>query len=241
MVLATRNPVHTESLRQQIIKTVQRASNAYVQRAQAGEFDPTGGVSAPYTWWNIWSLGPYLSPPPPAPGGDPTAYKPLSKTPDGQVLPANTKAFVATIIYLNPDEILSPNNLLSPGTVLSNFGLPYEITYNTANLSTWSLTDLKVDGEDVTNPTRGGHLSPGTNFYVDILEFSSLTEGLMEMNITARLLGDNDGSNPNAPQFAAFANWVYDFNDRQLENAFIKGNHPSNPLKFLVYSRTKTR
>lgn len=239
MVLATTtNPATTEYLRQQIIRQVQRGSQAYIQRAQAGEFDPTGGVSAPYTWWNIWALGPFLSPPPAAPGGDSIAYKPLSKSPDGQVLPANTKAFVATIIYLNPDEILSPNNLLSPGTVLSNFGLPYEITYNTANLSSWNLTDLKVDGQDVTNPTRRGYLVPGTNFYVDILEFSCLTEGLMEMNITARLLGDNDGSNPNAPQFAAFANWVYDFNDRQLENAFIKGNHPANPLKFLVYKTT---
>lgn len=223
-----------QNLQQQIEKKVRKAHNTFIQRAQAGEFDPTGGVSSPYTWWNIWSLGPYLSPPPSADGGDETYYKPLSKLPDGQVLPANQKAYVATIIYLNPDEILSPNNLLSPATVLSNFSLPYEITYNCANLTRWALTDMKIAGQDFNNPTQTGNLVPGQKFYVNVLEFSCQNEGLMEMNIIVRLLGETNEYR-NAPQFAAFANWVYDFDDRQLENAFIQGNHPSNALKFLVF------
>ena len=221
-----------QDLEQQIMKKVRKAHNTFIQRAQAGEFDPTGGVSSPYTWWNIWSLGPFLSPPPS--DDNDTAYMPLSMAPDGQVLPSNRKAYVATIIYLNPDEILSPNNKLSPATVLSNFSLPYEITYNCANLSRWDLTQMIVDGDDVHNPVKKGNLIPGKKFYVNVLEFSCPNEGLMEMNITVRLLGDLIQYR-NAPQFAAFANWVYDFDHKQLENAFIQGSHPSNPLKFLVF------
>ena len=221
-----------QNLEQQIEKKVRKAHNTFIQSAQAGEFDPTGGVSSPYTWWNIWSLGPFLSPPPS--DEDDAGYMPLSMTPDGQVLPANRKAYVATIIYLNPDEILSPNNKLSPATVLSNFSLPYEITYNCANLSRWDLTQMIVDGDDVHNPVKKGNLIPGKKFYVNVLEFSCPNEGLMEMNITVRLLGDLIQYR-NAPQFAAFANWVYDFDHKQLENAFIQGSHPSNPLKFLVF------
>jgi hypothetical protein len=223
-----------EGLKNYLETKVRVARKAFIQSAQAGEFDPSGGVSSPYTWWNIWCLGPFLSPPPPADGDDETDYMPLSQIPDGQVLPANKKAYVATIIYLNPDEILSPNKLLSPASVLSNFSLPYEITYNCANLSRWALTEMMVDDKDVHNPIKKGNLIPGKKFYVDVLEFECPNEGLMEMNITVRLLGDMIQYR-NAPQFAAFANWVYDFDHRQLENAFIQGSHPSNPLKFLVF------
>ncbi|MCU0546790.1 MAG: hypothetical protein MUE44_32265 [Oscillatoriaceae cyanobacterium Prado104] len=233
-MFATTTSRFAENLEKDIEKQVRKAHNTFLQRAQAGEFDPTGGVSSPYTWWNIWCLGPFLSPPPSADSDDTTGYMPLSQIPDGQVLPAKRKAYVATIIYLNPDEILSPNNLLSPATVLSNFSLPYEITYNCANLSRWALAEMIVDGDDVHNPVKKGNLIPGKKFYVDVLEFECPNEGLMEMNITVRLLGDLIQYR-NAPQFAAFANWVYSFDHRQLENAFVQGDHPSNPLKFLVF------
>lgn len=221
------------------------ALDSYIQERQYelanGNSGGTGGISSPYTWWNIWSLGPFLE----QPLTQQSAYLPLNLTPDAQVLEAGKVAYVVTILFLNPEGILSPEPGLSPGTILSNFSLPYRISYNTADLTHWRLADVTVDsGNEFNNPFKEGNLTPGQMFYVDILKFSipenSLREpdeGLMEMNITARLLGDLPKYR-NAPQFAAFATWTYGFNQQQLDDAFKKGDHPSNPLKFLAYKRT---
>ena len=178
--------------------------------------EPVTQATDPEGWWNLYALGPIQ---PISIGG------PL---PPHQVIKVGEHAFVATVMFLNPFLILQPG--ISAADVLSGFALPYEVRYQTGNVTTWTLgqTDMNV-----VNSGPGYNLVPGQNFYVDVLEFVGTTPGLYEMNVSCRLLGATPPF-ANSPQFAGFARAVVDF-DADLFIAPAPGLQFDVPIRFQVY------
>jgi hypothetical protein len=174
--------VTAEDVKAQVEAMVQAA----LEEAMA---TPREEIGEPAGWWNLYAIGPIQ---PIAVGGPLLPH---------QVIKVNEPAFVATILFLNPFLILpGPTTACD---VLSNFALPYEVRYQTGNLTTWTL------GPPNVNVINGGNsLVPGQCSYVDVLEFVASQEGLYEMNISARILGTPPF--PDAPQFAGYARAVVD-------------------------------
>src|SRR5262249_44793253 len=85
----------------------------------------TQEVAEPQGWWNLYGIGPIQ------------AFGVPWPLPPHQVIKVGETAFVATVMVLNPFLTLAPG--LTPLSVLSNFALPYEVRYQTGNLTTWSL------------------------------------------------------------------------------------------------------
>ncbi len=171
-------------------------------------------IAEPEGWWNLYALGPIQ------PIGIPGPVLPH------QIIKAGEQAYVATVMYLNPFHFLSPGT--TAADVLSNFALPYEIQYQTGNLTTWTL------GPGSMNVVHGGsNLIPGQIFYVDILGFTATTPGLYEMNVSARLLGATPPY-ASAPQFAGYARAVVDF-DADLFLGSAPGLQYDFPIRFQVY------
>jgi hypothetical protein len=171
---------------------------------------PKPAVAEPQGWWDLISIGPIqiITNPPFAPG---------------DVIRSGEQAFVVTIVILNPAPILPLN--MSPCDVLSNFALPFEVTYQTGNITTWTAGPANVNVEH--NLT----LSPGQCFYVDVLEFvpDEKDEVMFEMNVSARIFGCGENY---APPFACFAREVVDL------DASIFTPPPglvSAPIRYLVY------
>jgi hypothetical protein len=179
---------------------------------------PREEVAEPDGWWNLYAVGPVQF------------FSPGSPLPPHQVIKVGETAFVATVLILNPAPILPPG--MSPLDVLSNFALPFQVRYQTGNLTTWTL------GSAALNQTQGGGLVPGVGFYVDVLGFVADQPGLFEMNISARLLG---AAPPfiNAPQFAGYARQVVDFDGDTLfgfgPNIGTPGFQFDQPIRFQVY------
>jgi len=180
----------------------------------------TQEVAEPAGWWNLYAFGPIQSFGSPGP------------LPPHQVIKVGETAFVGTVIVLNPFLNLAPG--LTPLSVLSNFALPYEVRYQTGNLTTWSL------GPGSLNVVHSGAtLIPGQAFYVDVLAFTATVPGLYEMNISARILG---AAPPfvNAPQFAGYAREVFDLDAESLFFPFlpstgVPGFQFDQPVRFQVY------
>jgi hypothetical protein len=137
-----------------------------------------------------------------------------------QVVKIGEPAFAVAILVLNPFLQVGGTNAAD---VLANFSLPFEIRYQTGNLTTWQL------GQADMQATHNGNLVPGLFFYVDVLAFTGSQEGLYEMNISARLLG---AAPPfvNAPQFAGYATTVI-----SLDAPDLFGTQPTGPMRFQVY------
>lgn len=167
----------------------------------------------PYEWWNLYSYGPLQTL---APEGPMAPY---------QVLKVGEEAYIATVLVLNPLPILPPAPGISPMHLLSDFSLPYEVRYQTGNLTNWLIGQPNV--------TNTGNLVPGQGIYVDVLHFTATQPGLMEMNITARILGTPP--NVSAPHFAGFARYVYDFDPEMFWSSPTPGWHFDMPVKFMVY------
>lgn len=168
-------------------------------------------VAEPYLWWNLYAFGPIQN------------FAPGQPLAPHQVIKIGEKAQITTVLVLNPLHIVPPG--LSPLELLSDFGLPYEIRYQTGNLTNWMA--------GAPNATHNGNLIPGTGIYVDVLEFTAQQEGLMEMNITARILGVG-GAEP-APHFAGFARWIGDFDPELFWPGPTPGYQFDLPVKFMVY------
>jgi hypothetical protein len=168
-------------------------------------------VAEVQAWWDIAAFGPIQ---PIAPGGPLVPHS---------VIKVGEPAFVFAIILLNPFLPLPGGT--NPAQVLSNFALPYEVQYQTGNLTTWTLGQPDMQGIDNNN------LTPGPPFtYFEVISFVAAQPGLYEMNITARLLG---AAPPfvNAPRFGARATTVF-----SLDPPGLFGAAPPSPLRFNIYA-----
>ena len=172
---------------------------------------PAPQVAELQPWWDVIAVGPIqLSANPPFAPSD--------------VIRAGETAFVVTIILLNPAPILPPG--ISPCDILSKFGLPYEVTYQSGNLTTWQPAGFPLTSEH--DPL---YLVPGQSFYVDVLEFvpNDRDEVLYEMNVSARIFGCGENY---APPFAGFAREVVD-----IDSSFFSPppGLVNAPIRFMVY------
>lgn len=173
-------------------------------------------VAEPEGWWNLYAIGPIQ------PIGIPGPLLPH------QVIKVGETAFVVTILFLNDFLILTPGT--TAADVLSNFALPYEVRYQTGNLTTWTLGQLDMN---VVHSGAGFNLIPQVDFYVDVLAFRASVPGLYEMNISARILGATPPF-ANAPQFAGYARAVVDI-DPDLFISPAPGLQFDLPIRFQVY------
>ena len=173
-------------------------------------------IAEPEGWWNLYAIGPIQQ------TGIPGPLLPH------QVIKVGETAFVATILFLNDFLILSPGT--TAADVLSNFALPYEVRYQTGNLTTWTLGQADMN---VVHSGAGFNLVPQVNVYIDVLAFTASVPGLYEMNISARILG---ATSPfaNAPQFAGYARAVIDI-DPDLFISPAPGLQFDLPIRFQVY------
>jgi hypothetical protein len=202
------------------IEDEQKAVKAFVEAKVKAAYDkamnrPSPEVAEPYQWWNLYAYGPVQAL---APNG------PLSPQ---QIIKVGEDAYITTVIVLNPSPILPPAPGISPLELLTNFSLPYEVQYQTGNLTTWTL------GPAAANVVHNSNLIPHLGIYVDVLHFVATQPGLMEMNISTRILG-----NPpqvSAPHFAGFARYVYDFDPELFWSSPTPGYQFDMPVKFLVY------
>jgi hypothetical protein len=160
-------------------------------------------------WWDIAAFGPVQ---PIAPGGPLVPHS---------VIKVGEPAFVFAFILLNPFLALPGGT--NAAQVLSNFALPYQVQYQTGNLTAWTLGQADMQGLDNNN------LVPGQDFYTEVIGFTATQPGLYEMNITARLLG---AAPPfvNAPLFGARATTVF-----SLDPPGLFGSAPPSPLRFSIY------
>lgn len=177
---------------------------------------PMTEVAEPEGWWNLFAIGPLQ------PIGIPAPLLPH------QVIKVGETAFVATILFLNDFLILAPGT--TAADVLSNFALPYEVRYQTGNLTTWTLGQPDMN---VVHSGAGFNLIPQVNFYIDVLAFTASVPGLYEMNISARILGATPPF-ANAPQFAGYARAVIDI-DPDLFISPAPGLQFDLPIRFQVY------
>jgi len=173
---------------------------------------PGPEVAEPYLWWDLLAMGPIQ------------IFSPDEPLAPHQIIKKDETAFVATILVLNPNPILQPG--MSPQDLLSDFALPYEIRYQTGNVTNWALASSDL------NAVHTGVLSPGQGIYVDILEFQASQVGMMEMNISARILGNQPEANPH---FGGFARWTYDLDGESFWEAPTPGWHFELPVKFMIY------
>ncbi len=173
-------------------------------------------VAEPESWWNLYALGPIQNFGVPGP------------LPPAQVIKVGETAYVATVLFLNPFLTITPG--VTPASILSGFALPYEVRYQTGNLTTWTIGPANLN---LIHSGAGYNLIPGNNFYVDVISFVANTPGLYEMNVSARLLGATPPY-VNSPQFAGFARAVVDF-DPDLFISPALGLELDSPIRFQVY------
>src|SRR5574341_2361047 len=154
---------------------------------------PIEEIAEPEGWWNLFAIGPIQRTNIPAP------------LLPHQVIKVGERARVATILVLNDFLILAPGT--TAADVLSNFALPYEVRYQTGNLTTWTLGQANMN---VVHSGGGFNPVPGVYTYVDVLAFTGNTPGLYEMHVSCRILGATPPF-VHAPQFAGYARSVADF------------------------------
>jgi len=203
----------TMDVKAQIEATVKSALDEAMMRRAARTM---AEIAEPEGWWNLYAIGPVQ------PIGIPSPLLPH------QVIKVGETAYVATILFLNDFLILAPGT--TAADVLSNFALPYEVRYQTGNLTTWILGQADMN---VVHSGAGFNLIPQVNFYIDVLAFTASVPGLYEMNISARILGATPPF-ANAPQFAGYARAVVDI-DPDLFLSPAPGLQFDLPIRFQVY------
>jgi len=171
-------------------------------------------VAEPQGWWNLYAIGPIQ---PGAGLAGPFAGPLLPH----QVIRTNERAYVATVLILNPFGPGSPSAM----EILSNFALPYEVTYGTGELQRWQ------PGPANLQHTGSGNLTPGSAFAIDVFSFTAQDEGLYQMNVSARIYGCEKNI---APPFAGFARAVIDI-DPDLFFFPAPGLQVDQPIRFQVY------
>jgi hypothetical protein len=174
-------------------------------------------AAEPRYWWNVFGFGPI----------QPGAHDPHVGGFAGPLLPhqiirQNETAYVASLIILNP--FVPPGSVPpTPSELLQTFALPYEVTFQMSNLTTWASAG--------TLNAAGAFVPGGPGFYVNIVEIPTAVTGLYEMNIVARILGA--GGNP-APPFAGFARAVFDIDDELFLPA--PGMQYDFPIRYQIYA-----
>ncbi len=170
-------------------------------------------VAEPYPWWNLYAIGPIQ------PGARMAGSFAGPLLPH-QVIRVNEQAYVATILLLNPFYPVP-----SAAELISTFALPYEVNYTTGNLTLWA------PGPAELQHTGSGSFIPGLPFAIDVFTFRAQTEGLYEMNISARIYGCGQTG---APPFSGFARAVVDV-DPDLFMFSAPGMQVDQPIRFQVY------
>jgi hypothetical protein len=202
-VAAAEAVLNAESVKQHYVAKLEAA---YQDKQSA----PQPAITEPQFWWDLISIGPIqtITNPPYAPG---------------DVIRSGERAYVVTIVLLNTDPILPLG--MSPADLLSNFALPFEVTYQTGNLTGWTPGPANVNTE------HNLKLVPGQWFYVDVLEFvpREVDEVMFEMNVSARIFGCGENY---APAFSGFAREVIDVDS----SIFAQGPRlVSAPIRYEVY------
>jgi hypothetical protein len=173
---------------------------------------PGAEVAELQGWWDLVTIGPIQVPHINGP------YLP------SDVIRSGEPAFVVTILLLNPFLVL--NNQITACELLSTLALPYEITYQTGNLTKWQPASAPLTSEH-----DNLSLVPHQCFYVDVLEFipNDRDEVMYEMNISARIFGCGHNY---APPLAGFAREVVD-----IDPSFFTPppGLVGAPIRFLVY------
>ena len=151
-------------------------------------------------WWDIWAIGPVQP---------------------GCVVKQGEPAYAFSILVLNPALLLpGPSNAAK---LLSDFGLPYEVSFQTSNM-----TSMVPAGTD----TQANHFNPGQYVYVSVTQLPSHLLGMHETNILARIEGA--GVPASAPQFGGFATAILD-----LDGPGLFGPGPgfnfNQPIRYVVY------
>lgn len=206
-------PMTAMDVKAQVEATVKSALDEATMRRAAR---PMAEIAEPEGWWNLFAFGPVQF------TGIPAPLLPH------QVIKVGETAYVAAILVLNDFLILTPGT--TAADVLSNFALPYEVRYQTGNLTQWTLGQADMN---VVHSGVGFNLAPQQNLYIDILAFRARKPGLYEMNITARILGATPPFT-NAPQFAGYARTVFDF-DPELFISPAPGWQFDLPVRFQIY------
>lgn len=157
-------------------------------------------------WWDIWALGPV----------QPIGNPPFSP---GCVVKAGEAAYAVAVLVLNPFQPVGPTNAAD---LLSGFALPYEIQFQTGNLTT-----MAPAGAVVT----GGAFVPSLYVYVAVAALPTATPGMYETNILARIMDAGGGS---APHFGGFATAILDLDSAGLFGP-AAGVNFNQPIRYVVY------
>lgn len=189
--------METGAVQEQQLEDVKSQLNARLEAAFE-EFvnTPQTQIAEPQYWWDLYAYGPVQ----PGAGLGTTFVGPLLPH---QVIRVGETAYVATILLLNS---FFPSPGPSAAEVLSKFALPYEIRYNTGELTHWQPAGGSLQH------TSNGNLVPGRPWAVDIFSFRAREEGLFEMNISARIYGCRKNV---APPFAGYATRIVEI-DRDM-------------------------
>jgi len=173
---------------------------------------PTPEVAELQGWWDLVAIGPIQIPSVNGP------YLP------NDVIHAGEPAFMVTVLILNPTLVL--NGQITASELLSTLGLPFEVTYQTGNITRWTQGPANLNVEH-----EGMSLVPHQSFYVDVLEFvpNDRDEVMYEMNISARIFGCGESY---APPFAGFAREIVDIDPSLFAPA---PGLVGAPCRFLVY------
>lgn len=158
-------------------------------------------------WWDLFAIGPIQ------PVENP-AFAPH------MVVKKDEPVYVATILWLNPEQQVAQTDAAH---LLSDFSLPYEIKYQTCNL-----TQMQAVNPPIIST---GHLVPGQYVYVDVQRLPSDTVGMFDTHVTARLLGA-DPTVAEAPHFGGFADMVINLDSLFTLTPQILYQHP---VRFMVY------
>jgi hypothetical protein len=181
---------------------VEAQLQAAFDEAQASS-DPQ--AAGPALWWDMYAYGPFKTPVPPFPAPN-------------QIVRLGETVYVASILYLN-----TAYPYPTAADVLSTFGLPYSISWDTNNVTS-------LQREPALSGTLDNHFTPGKAWYVDIIALKPEHEGIHELNLRGRITGCNGQL---APPFAGYATVVYEF-DSSLFSLGIHSRY-QGPVRFDVY------
>ena len=190
---------------------VEDADQQIVSRLQAAvdEAELRPEIAEVRDWWDVAAFGPLQL----VQSGGPLLPH--------RVIKVGEDAYVYAIVVLNPAQPLPTGT--NAADVLANFSLPYEVQFQTGNLTTWTLAPPDMQA------VRRGNFRPRQTVYFERIRFTGRRPGLYEMNISARILGATPPYQ-SAPQFAGYATTVFG-----LDAEDLWGNRPSGPLRFQVY------
>lgn len=164
-------------------------------------------TAGPMPWWDLFMLGPIQVFPFLQPSG---------------VIAVGETAYIATLLVVNPVAILP--GPISPLTILS--GTNAQIRYRTGNLDTWTSSPPSINA---VLPITGA-------INLDIQAFIPMTEGVMDLSVSARI----PGPGPAVWPFGGHASLMFNFDSEPLLSAFgfpgaTPGFTSKVPCRFSVY------